>query len=413
MREWNVQRRDGKRFDRLRSDPTGDPLVRVVHGPLRGSGIDAVQSIVVLTGSIRQARSIADDFWELKMDTPLIESSAMVCDKGDPSSNVIKNVKIVGLTSPNKGRRYSASALKTAIPLYEHKSVNFDHVKPGESRKVGTKFGRLENVAFVEGDGLRGDIRYNPEHPLAKQVAWVASNMPEQIGMSHHSFGACRRDAQGEIVEQIKSVKSVDLVDDPATTKGLFEDNGTELSASVLGVIAEEKTTTADKVRRIKELLEGSATPQPTKKGHHMELSELTIEQLMESRSDLISALTERVKKSIEKDSKTTELVEENKNLKLKLDELEVKQKTADKKAMIDKELTESKLPDSAITPKFRELLEGAADQKAVKELIEDRQKIAGTSQKPKAREQTPTEAAGRQEGAGQDRVDIARNLRG
>ena len=33
---------------------------------------------------------------------------------------------------------------------------------------------------FVEGDGLRGDLRFNPSHPAATQFAWFADNGDER-----------------------------------------------------------------------------------------------------------------------------------------------------------------------------------------------------------------------------------------
>ena len=413
-REIRVQRRDGKRFESLRSIAMGsEPGVRVVHGRLRGSGIDAAQSVVVLAGSIEEARQTADRFWELSMDTPLLESSAMVCETVDVAGGLIKGVKIVGLTADVKGRDYSAKALRDAVPLYEGKSVNLNHIKPGEARKVEDRFGRLQNVRFVEGKGNFGDLRFNPEHPRAKQIAWFAKEMPEQLGLSHHSFGVCRRVGDREVVESIRTVKCIDLVEDPATTKGLFEDNN-ELSASALAIIGDDSIATADKVRRIARLLEGSVTtePDPKAKDKRMDPKDITIEML-ESRSDLVGVIANRVKAELEKDNKTTELKEENETLKKRLDELEVKNKLADKKARVEKLLKESKLPEAAVTDTFRQLLEGAADEAAEKALIEDRVKIAGRAQTPKSREQTLQESTGRKDGEKIDLDEAAHMLGG
>lgn len=89
-------------------------------------------------------------------------------------------------------------------------------------RAYRDRIGRIENVR-VATDGLFGDLRFNPEHPLAKQLVWDAEHAPENLGLSHNAQGRGRRDGEAFLIEEITAVRSVDLVADPATTRGLFE----------------------------------------------------------------------------------------------------------------------------------------------------------------------------------------------
>lgn len=137
---------------------------------------------------------------------------------------LIEGVKILGTMSRN-GREYPLSVIQKAAQLYEGAPVNLDHPKKGQvDREYNERFGRLNNIQ-VKADGLYGDLKFNPHHPLAESFRWWADNDPHAVGLSHN--------AQAKVVEgnfgnpdrvaEIFSVESVDLVADPATTTGLLE----------------------------------------------------------------------------------------------------------------------------------------------------------------------------------------------
>jgi hypothetical protein len=136
--------------------------------------------------------------------------------------NCIRGVKVLGLESKNC-RRYLAEALREAAGVYNGLRININHpAKPGDPRAFGDRFGWLENVRLVDGDGLRGDLHYNPEHPDAKSFAWWAANRPDMIGLSHNAIGQGHNEAGTFVVDKIVKVRSVDLVADPASTRGLM-----------------------------------------------------------------------------------------------------------------------------------------------------------------------------------------------
>jgi hypothetical protein len=170
-----------------------------------------------------KSKQTKTDGVELREGIDLSES------KVDRERGIVPNVKILGFKSRNP-QDYTPDALRKAVGLYEGISVNFDHsrapVGPDggpPDRSYRDRFGRLKNVRFVENDGLRGDLHYNPKHALAEQFAWDVENDPRNVGFSHRAYGLGRHVGSRYLVEEIAVVRSVDLVADPATTRGLFE----------------------------------------------------------------------------------------------------------------------------------------------------------------------------------------------
>lgn len=142
----------------------------------------------------------------------------------DRNFGIVRGVKILGLTSSN-GRVYSPAAIRKAARLYEGTKVNVNHPQGHTSlpRDYRDRIGMIRSVTVREGEGLFGDLHFNPKHPLADQLAWDAINAPGNVGLSHNvEARVTPRDGQ-VVVEEILKVQSVDLVADPATTQGLFE----------------------------------------------------------------------------------------------------------------------------------------------------------------------------------------------
>ena len=139
----------------------------------------------------------------------------------DRERNVIPGVKILGLESRNT-RTYSADCAAKATPLYENAAVYVDHQKKGEARSYRDRIGHLLNPV-AKPDGIYGDFQFNPKHALAEQLIWDAEHAPSHVGFSHDCEGRVSRRDGKQIVEEILSVASVDLVAKPATTAGLFE----------------------------------------------------------------------------------------------------------------------------------------------------------------------------------------------
>lgn len=160
------------------------------------------------------------------MDETLLEyaDSRGAALQVDREAGVIRGVKILGLESRN-GRSYLPQALTQACALYEGAKVNVNHPKgsPLGPREYQDRIGVLRNVAVVPDAGLFGDLHFNPCHTLAGQLEWDARHAPENVGLSHNVLARTTRQAERTVVEAITRVVSVDLVADPATTQGLFE----------------------------------------------------------------------------------------------------------------------------------------------------------------------------------------------
>jgi hypothetical protein len=154
----------------------------------------------------------------------------------DRATGVVRGIKVLGLHSRN-GREYLPNALGRAVALYEGAKVNVNHPKghPLAPRDYQERIGIIRNVQHRSGDGLFADFHFNPKHYLAEQLAWDAEHAPENVGFSHNVQAQTSRRGETTLVEEIVQVHSVDLVADPATTRGLFESTEADAQAAVDG----------------------------------------------------------------------------------------------------------------------------------------------------------------------------------
>jgi len=164
----------------------------------------------------------------------------------DRPSGVIRGVKVLGLESRN-GRTYLPEALCEASPLYEEAKVNVNHPKgnPTGPRDYQDRIGVIRNVSVRPGAGLFADFFFNPKHALAEQLMWDAEHAPENVGFSHNVEARLSRRGDQVVVEAITRVQSVDLVADPATTRGLFESAAVDTAeANHAAAIVDSETST-------------------------------------------------------------------------------------------------------------------------------------------------------------------------
>lgn len=156
----------------------------------------------------------------------------------DEAAGVIKGVKVLGRFSPNchgvqgvtEGTEYTPAAMKDALTLYDGVKVYFDHptnrTSPGTApRSVRESFGVIRAPRMGEdGASIRGDLHYPPRHPFAAAVVDDVKGGLGLYGLSHNASAGRTKVAGGRfVVEQITAVRSVDLVDDAATNKNLWE----------------------------------------------------------------------------------------------------------------------------------------------------------------------------------------------
>jgi hypothetical protein len=164
----------------------------------------------------------------------LVESITATESRLDRKRGIVRDVKILGFYSEH-GYEYSEGAMQRAISLYEGVAVNVDHParnRAAQSRSYADRFGRLKNVRFIEGRGLVGDLHYNRQHPIAAQFEYDVEHSPENLGLSHNASGRSVREGNRTVVDSIVTVRSVDLVADPATNVSLFESRNTRRRAA-------------------------------------------------------------------------------------------------------------------------------------------------------------------------------------
>jgi hypothetical protein len=268
-------------------------------------------------------------------------------------------VKVLGLESRN-GRTYLPEALAQAVPLYEGAKVNVNHPKGGPQapRDYQDRIGAIRNVALRAGEGLFADLFFNPKHALAEQLAWDAEHAPENVGFSHNVEARTSRAGDRVVVEAILRVQGVDLVADPATTRGLFEAVGDP--AATRGGI--ESAGGAGE--------SNSGGPDVTPPA---DLGQLTLEELKNKRPDLVEAILEGT-------------VADLARLRAEIDRLESAEALRQKHVRIRQLLKEFQLPDpdraegvakALVSEQFLQTLLESPDEEAMRQVLEERAALA------------------------------------
>ena len=141
----------------------------------------------------------------------------------EKENSTIKNVCILSSISKNN-RRYLDEALNNVVGLANGVKVFADHPVKGQNvRSVRDLIGKIEHP-YKSNNKVYGDLKV-----LSNQRDWVfsiAEQMPNLVGMSIVAKGKVspERDSKGrEQIESVVQLKSVDLVSEPATVSGLFE----------------------------------------------------------------------------------------------------------------------------------------------------------------------------------------------
>jgi hypothetical protein len=261
----------------------------------------------------------------------------------DRAAGIIRGVKLLGLTSRN-GRRYRENALVEAVGLYEGAKVNINHPKghPLSPRDYQDRLGEIRGVQFRAGDGLFGDLHFNPKHVLSEQLMWDAQHAPQNVGLSHNVLARTTRDGDETAVEAITKVQSIDLVADPATTAGLFEH-----------------------AERDDQAASGGDKPAPVK------WDELTLDHLQLHRPDLVREMRAAHELQLEE-------------MRKQVDELAAREATGQRRERIVELLEQHGLPlpssgdeavavGSIVSREFLQSLVHAGDDQTLRRLVEER----------------------------------------
>lgn len=261
----------------------------------------------------------------------------------DRELGVIRGVKVLGFRSRND-REYLPEAVKQAIGLYDGVGVNVDHIDSAEQRSYRERIGYLANPVLRE-DGAYADLRINPKHALAEQLFWDAEHAPQNVGLSHDAVGKATRRNGRTVVESIDSIRSVDLVAEPATTAGLFEcftlmnPGGRSMSDDMLS------------------------------------LQEATFDQIKAKRPDLIELMKADLSEAEAIKAKDAEIAD----LKAKLKEATDREAAAKHRETVLAEVKAAGLGDHA-SEVFLSALLNESDETRRKALIDDRKKLIETN---------------------------------
>ncbi len=154
----------------------------------------------------------------------LVETTFSESLQVDRENKVIRGVRVIGRESKN-GRTYSDNSLRQLAEMYEGIDVNIDHPSrdnPDVERSLADGFGILKNNTLGS-DGVYADLHYLESHVQAPAILERAERFSGSFGLSHNAEGQLVQEGDEWVVESIDVVHSVDLVNKPATNKGLFE----------------------------------------------------------------------------------------------------------------------------------------------------------------------------------------------
>jgi len=154
------------------------------------------------------------------------------------------NLVLVGPRSVNN-RVYAPDVLRKAVEngLYDGVPIFLDH-----EEKIQTLVGRVTKAYWDEDKNcIRGDIEIY-DSPYSSIIDIIINVFGGEFGFSHVVEAEVDEDKESgkEYVKSISKVKSVDLVTDPATTKGINEVQERVMSA-IRNVIKESR------IRKLKE----------------------------------------------------------------------------------------------------------------------------------------------------------------
>ena len=313
----------------------------------------------------------------------------------DRDGRVIRNTVVItgeSANGVNGRRRYPDAALRQIAQMGEGLPAYANHVpkelafKPRDVREL---IGRHQNVRFDEGrHRVLSDLQVLGSH--ADWVFDLAEDLGDVVGNSLVSKGVVHLEQDGtEVVDEIVALRSVDLVSDPASTKGLFEHRERWQAGHSAG--QEGDMAEVINLSGIQQYLKANAPEAAALKEH---LAGAELKELGAAKTAAETALQKEQAAHGETKRTLTEV-------QVKVDRFEAVEKVREKTGRLETAIAGSELAKkyaATVTPAFRQLLlEG--DEAKWPALIEDRVKVLDQAAAGAANQRPESQAKTFQEG--------------
>lgn len=293
---------------------------------------------------------------------PLAEASF------DKENLIIRNTAVLGANSLN-GRDYPTETQEKAVSVLEGAKAYLNHPYPedmAKPRKVEHLIGEHRNVHVETINGVTktySDLHLLDKPLVRNEVIPIVESKPHLAGNSVVIRARQRKGENGRmIIEEILAARSIDLVAEPGTTKGIYESH-----------IFRKET--------------------------EMEFKDITLESLKQNRNDLVEAILAASKEQEKIGALTTENAQLQERMKNelatrdgKIAELELKEAKRQeeemkqtRRAQVVKLFTEAKIPDrvkyeekdgkKVVKGHYLNLLERCANEDEMKALVGDWEK--------------------------------------
>lgn len=138
----------------------------------------------------------------------------------DAPSHTIKGVALLGSTSLN-GRLYTQKALASAVIQFNGKPAYYHHRDRWARNIKNDLIGYFSDLA-IEGQTVKGTLNVLPSE--WDKMSYIALHMASRYGFSIDATTKYYITGGVEHIDEIIDAKSVDLVEGPATVKGVFEE---------------------------------------------------------------------------------------------------------------------------------------------------------------------------------------------
>jgi len=141
----------------------------------------------------------------------------------DVESLIIRNAAVLGMVS-NNGYTYSENAMRSTARLAEGAKQYIGHMADKEERSVTELFSILKNVRYMDTEKkVRGDMHLVDTPEVRNEIFPRMQHFKESIGNSVVVWAEGAENEGVLTLTEVYKVDSVDLVTDPATNAGIFE----------------------------------------------------------------------------------------------------------------------------------------------------------------------------------------------